>query len=367
MKIGATSDINKVIRCDYGSDRLYSELSLQAIEIWKEWSNDSLKLLGKHLFHQTGVAILDTDLHMNGFQRESFNQLKKYGVIMEIANAAPGLIKIRNDFPGGYLNKVGGWGNSSQALVYCRHVLESKNVHFAIGKFDSFITNDKNVKGVRCKNGQKFYGNKVIMACGAWTPSLIKEMEGVLTATGQIVCLIQVPKSLIPKYSWPNFQVWFADITRTGFYGFPVNEEGVMKISIHSDGYLTLNDSLISIPRSDMMIPSEYISKFKLFIALYFPDLADLVELNFRWCHYTDSRDGDFYMCKSPTLDGLYYATGGTGHAFKFMPVLGDIMLDVIHGVKSDLTERFKWRVPLVETQKKLDGMRMLSSGTRSN
>jgi sarcosine oxidase/L-pipecolate oxidase len=43
---------------------------------------------------------------------------------------------------------------------------------------------------------------------------------------------------------------------------------------------------------------------------------------------------------------GLVVACGGSGHGFKFAPVIGDVIRDVVRGRQSVLTERFKWRAP---------------------
>jgi sarcosine oxidase/L-pipecolate oxidase len=62
---------------------------------------------------------------------------------------------------------------------------------------------------------------------------------------------------------------------------------------------------------------------------------------------YTDTKDEDFYICESPNLKNVVYATGGSGHAFKFMPILGSIVMDVLDKKATTYTQKFKWRVPL--------------------
>ena len=48
-------------------------------------------------------------------------------------------------------------------------------------------------------------------------------------------------------------------------------------------------------------------------------------------------------------------ATGGSGHAFKFAPVLGGLVADALEGIESPYSQRFAWR-PLGEM--KLEDMR---------
>ena len=56
------------------------------------------------------------------------------------------------------------------------------------------------------------------MACGAWTPSLVPELDGIVQAVGQPVIYITVPSVHRPLYSSGAFPVWLADIARTGWY-----------------------------------------------------------------------------------------------------------------------------------------------------
>jgi len=43
---------------------------------------------------------------------------------------------------------------------------------------------------------------------------------------------------------------------------------------------------------------------------------------------------------------GLYVACGGSGHGFKFAPVLGEIVADVFEKKENEYTQSFKWRIP---------------------
>jgi sarcosine oxidase/L-pipecolate oxidase len=47
-------------------------------------------------------------------------------------------------------------------------------------------------------------------------------------------------------------------------------------------------------------------------------------------CWYTDSPDGDWVIGHYPGDSGLVLATGGSGHAFKFLPTLGKLVVDAI-------------------------------------
>ena len=78
--------------------------------------------------------------------------------------------------------------------------------------------------------------------------------------------------------------------------------------------------------------------------ALNLPDLLELDLSNLRLCWYTDSVDNSFLIDHVPSVDGLVVASGGSGHGFKFLPVLGEHIVDVIEKKNTEYTRLFKWR-----------------------
>jgi len=45
---------------------------------------------------------------------------------------------------------------------------------------------------------------------------------------------------------------------------------------------------------------------------------------------YNDSPDGDWVIGKYPSDDSLILATAGSGHAYKFLPVIGRLVADLV-------------------------------------
>ena len=61
---------------------------------------------------------------------------------------------------------------------------------------------------------------------------------------------------------------------------------------------------------------------------------------------YCDTFDGDFLIDQDPNREGLIVAGGGSGHGFKFAPVIGGVVADVVEGRDNRWAKRFKWRDP---------------------
>lgn len=56
------------------------------------------------------------------------------------------------------------------------------------------------------------------------------------------------------------------------------------------------------------------------------------------------SPEGDFIVSPHPNHPGLFLATGGSGHAYKFFPVLGDKVVDALEGqLDPELQRLWAW------------------------
>jgi glycine/D-amino acid oxidase-like deaminating enzyme len=63
-----------------------------------------------------------------------------------------------------------------------------------------------------------------------------------------------------------------------------------------------------------------------------------------RTCYYCDTFDGYFWIGPDPDRRGLVVASGGSGHGFKFAPILGPLVADAVEGTTSRFGEPFLWR-----------------------
>ena len=60
--------------------------------------------------------------------------------------------------------------------------------------------------------------------------------------------------------------------------------------------------------------------------------------------------DGNFLIDYHPSCDNLFIATGGSGHAFKFFPVIGGKILAAIERrLDPELKDLWSWRAQAVE------------------
>lgn len=333
----ASTDISKVVRMDYGADELWTELGRRSIERWREWNRES----GETLFHEDGFLVLTREaMRPGGFEHESFQFLTALGEKLErldstaIARRFPAWAA--DKYPDGYLNPHGGWAASGKVVAWLATKARREGVHvFENCAFDRLLENGSRVIGVRAKDGREFRADLTLLATGAWTPTLLPELSDVMWATGQPVLHFRVANPA--EWQAPRFPVWAADIGRTGWYGFPALADGTLKVANHGPGRRVHPDAPREVSPDDE-------SRFRAFLRDTFPALADAPLIGTRLCLYCDTFDGNFWLDHHPQRLGLVIAAGDSGHAFKFAPVLGELIADAVECKEGIAKKRFAWR-----------------------
>ena len=98
-------------------------------------------------------------------------------------------------------------------------------------------------------------------------------------------------------------------------------------------------------------VTTEETRQLREFLAATFPLLQEAPIVYTRICLYCDSCDGHFWIARDPDRPGVVVASGDSGHAFKFAPVLGPLIADVVEGRPHPLQARFAWRPGLRPTR----------------
>jgi len=367
--VGASSDISKIIRSDYGTDLLYVELNDRAIEIWHEWNNK----WGEELYHEVGLLVLSREEMKKGsFAHDSYSTLSSLperGYKMERLNADT----LRKKFPrwnhkdattiyqDGYINNKAGWAESHRVLEKLVEEARQMGIRLLEGSMESLITsnNEKGktkVLGVRLTNGRELRGDYTLVAAGAWTPSLLPQLHDILTPSGQTVFHFRPSPSVLKSFEANHFPVVVADIQKTGFYAFPAHpKENCIKVGTHTDGY-SFKGKLITKETLEKTMRGAFPQEEKIFrewLKESLPELKDAEIIFTRMCLYCDSFDGDFLIDHDPDREGLVVASGDSGHGFKFAPVIGAIISDILERKPNKYSHKFVWRKPKIGENKK--------------
>jgi glycine/D-amino acid oxidase-like deaminating enzyme len=369
--LAASTDISKAVRAAYGADEDYTALAERSIKLWRDWNEE----FGTKLYHEVGVMFVRRRTMAPGnFEYESLKLLEKRGLKVARMDSP----KLWKRFPAwnpelyrdGVLELEAGYAESGRAVSMLTERAKSAGVRLFEGKFAALDEADQRVKGIVVQDRQfnavipseveesrgaidqvisrgpstslgmtRIAGDAVVMAVGAWTPYLLPFTKKFFQATGQPVFHLKPsePELFAPE----RFPVFGADITTTGYYGFPINRDGVVKIANHGTGREMSPDS------SERIVTGDDEKNLREFLAITFPSLTDAPIVYTRVCMYCDTHDGHFWIARDPEREGLVVAAGDSGHGFKFAPVLGEIIADAVEGKDNPLLNKFRWRPEL--------------------
>jgi glycine/D-amino acid oxidase-like deaminating enzyme len=337
--LAASTDISKAVRAAYGADEEYTDLAERSIKLWRQWNRE----FGTPLYHEVGVMFVRRrKMEPGDFEYESLKLLEKRG--LKVARMdTPQLWK---RFPAwnpelyrdGVLEVEAGYAESGRVVATLIDRAKSAGVQLHAGKFAAVDESGGRVKGIVLEGRQlsRIAADIVVMAVGAWTPYLLPFTKNFFRATGQPVFHLKPtePELFAPE----RFPVFGADITTTGYYGFPINRDGVVKIANHGPGREMSPES------PERAVTSNDERNLRQFLASTFPALANAPIVHTRVCMYCDTHDGHFWIAPDPEREGLIIAAGDSGHGFKFAPVLGEIIADAAEGKDNRLLEKFRWR-----------------------
>lgn len=335
----ASTDVSKLVRLDYGSDELYAEMAEESAAAFR--ASDAAH--GRPLYHELGILLLtSTPMREGEFEHDSLRTLERRGVptrrvAREWVTSAHRAWHA-DAFVDGYHSLVGGYVESGAFVERLADEARALGVSLcANAPVEGLAETGSRVDGVRVA-GERAPADAVLVAAGAFTPLLLPELDE-LTVVGQPVVLF-APDDVTPFLA-PSFVPWAFEIARTGYYGFPATRSGLVKVANHGVGRRIRADA----PR---VVSAEDVQRFREFLRGPLPALADAPVARTRLCLYADTPDGDFLIDRHPTKEGLYVASGDSGHGFKFAPVLGEIIADVILGRETARTRRFARRPRVV-------------------
>ncbi|MBO0810582.1 MAG: N-methyl-L-tryptophan oxidase [Microlunatus sp.] len=211
--------------------------------------------------------------------------------------------------------------------------LELAAAHGADLRFEQPVISWRTVAGgVEVTTADRSYGaDRLVITAGAWAPVLLDDLGLPLTVQRQVMYWVQpgfTPAAPYQAYVDQHLPVFIEESTqRAGsIYGFGMIDgpDGGMKVGLHHGAIIrettaealdrTVSDTEISVvtDRARQLIPAIG---------------SRLVRATV--CMYTMAPDEDFVIGVHPEHQQVIIACGFSGHGFKFVPVVGEILADL--------------------------------------
>ncbi|CRK33519.1 hypothetical protein BN1723_014736, partial [Verticillium longisporum] len=220
----------------------------------------------------------------------------------------------------GYLNGNSGWADAGRSMQWLlARVQATGRVRFVHGTATALLRSGDRVTGARLADASTLLAALVIVATGAWTGALV-DLAGQAVATGQVLAYVDVT----PTEAAALRHLPIVLNLSTGLFVIPP-ARGQLKVARHGYGYADLRRVL----RATVPLPQ----------------LHDRPFAAERICWYTDTPTGDFLVDYHPGWRGLFLATAGSGHGFKFLPIIGDHVVDCVEGRRPEaFDDKWRWR-----------------------
>ena len=283
------------------------------------------------------------------FEQECFDSVAALGHAAQRL-AEPGLAERYpawegTPFADGFLDPRAGYAESAAAVWVTAEQAGRLGVEILGGRpIESLLESGGRVTGVVEQSGRKHHADAVLLAGGSWTRELLPELTDTLRRSYQPVWYLRPSEpDLFRAGVFPVFTDGlefpaFADTDQAGgYYGFPLHPvHAVVKIGHHGPG-VEPDDGSLEVPAAETARLRDYLSR-------NLPSLADAEIFQTHLCPYCVTPDENFLIARHPERPGLTVASGGSGHAFKFMTILGDLIADEIEGRPHELSNRAGWR-----------------------
>ncbi|KAM0756555.1 putative fructosyl amino acid oxidase, partial [Meredithblackwellia eburnea MCA 4105] len=351
----AGNDLNKIFRTEYSTPS-YSKLALEAREAWL-----SEEILREH-FHENGYifAVCDRDPQSQRWAHLPFPlcSVKNYeeavlnsrlnGIVLEDLTTPEDFRRHAPFLDGplenwrGVFNARAGWTHAAKSLLALTTECRKLGVKFIGGVAGTmervYMGEGDAVSGVEMIDGSILKATTVILATGGWTDSIL-DTKGQLHAKGW--CFAHIKLSQEEAKIWRKAPV--INNRELGYMFEPDYDNSILK-------YTNLEGTSRSTPRSQAehptdTMPHEVEDLIRAFLRECVPSLAHRPFCYERICWDADSPDSHFLIDEHPEHPGLFMCAGGSGHAFKFLPIIGSYICDRVEGkLVEPWKEAWRWR-----------------------
>ncbi|CAE7171239.1 unnamed protein product [Rhizoctonia solani] len=376
------SDLNKIVRSAYRNGT-YTRLTQESIRDWKtgDWDN---------AYHESGVMVCggaDGTAYSKAAHENDLAAGCRVELLPNVSDiercfppgVALGEIAAAKDESGGlarnwaYFNKDGGWVAATvgmKALLRRTRAYEGRGLTILTGRRVTGLELDQKGRAGAVRvfangNEEVLAADVIVLATGAWTSSLFPDESFGLSKHTSLTVQLTPEEYELYKHVPTLFD------KETDLYTMPVSPinpsyasthhqqptpSGLLKWGIHHKGAVSAHG--VSTPRTGLSkdntsplstarvgvdgagascaVPKRMLKPMRDAMRRLYPDIADRDFASSRICWYADTTDEDWIIDYHPDHPRLLLATGGSGHGFKFLPVLGRVIADRLENKLDD-------------------------------
>jgi sarcosine oxidase len=318
---GSSHGDTRIIRKAYFEHPDYVPLLERAYELWRELEQQQ----HASLYFETGLFLSgppDGEVIRGAHLSAAEHGLRLDDVPLEDARRRFGQFRFRDDdavvfeHEAGYLRV--------EDAVACHH-------RAALGcgaecRVETATAWESNGRTVRVRTTHHEYeAAALVVTAGAWSFSLLRELGLPLTVLRKVQLWYRSPEEV-----WRGAPAFFFEQPEGCFYGIPPagHSEGAasfaVKLAEHTGGAEVAEPT-----RVDRLLHDSDVAPVDAFVARTL-QVEMSGPVRHAVCMYTMTPDGHFVVDRHPHHPNVFLATGFSGHGFKFTPVVGEALADLV-------------------------------------
>ncbi|SHG85028.1 N-methyl-L-tryptophan oxidase [Streptoalloteichus hindustanus] len=319
---GSSHGGSRIIRQAYFEDPAYVPLVRRAFELWEELERES----GRRLLTVTGglmVGSPDSAL-VAGSRRSAQHWDLPHEILdaREIRARFPVLTP--NDDEVALFEPRAGFVRPEAAVTAHLERAAAAGADLRFGERVLDWHAHPRGEGVRVVTGEgTHFADRAVICPGAWAPALLADLDIPFTVERQVQFWF-APRGGIGPYTRLPILIW-EDATGERIYAIPAHDDpgdGV-KAAFYRRVDVCAADTVDRVVR-----PAE-VDALARHLAPRVPTLPGTF-LRATTCLYTNTPDRHFAIGRHPSHPQVVVACGFSGHGFKFVPVVGEILADLV-------------------------------------
>ncbi|WP_299007490.1 N-methyl-L-tryptophan oxidase [uncultured Shewanella sp.] len=314
--MGSSHGLTRIIRLAYMEDPAYVPLLYRAYELWRDIQLKS----GRTLLHITGG--IDASFEEGAVFQGSLLACQTYHLPYRVYNHKT----LKKDFPAFNLSSGmlavyqpdGGFLLSEDCIS--AYVEQALFLGAEIHGREKVIGWSANESGVLVNTDRACYSaDKLVVTAGPWSNKLLIPLQGDKAVPERQVVIWTQPKQ--PEFfAMGKLPIWVLGDEQDMYYGFPVH--GIPGFKYGKLHHLRQKVDPDKMDRECSLKDEKILRQFA---ERFFPESTGPT-LSMRSCLFTNTKDNHFIVDRHPDHEHVIFAAGFSGHGFKFVSVIGEVL-----------------------------------------
>ena len=169
-----------------------------------------------------------------------------------------------------------------------------------------------------------YSADRLVFCAGPWSPELLADLGVSMVVERQVMHWFEPHGGVAPFQPGRHpVYLWEAD-AESLFYGFPAQDgEDSVKVAFYHRPGVTTPDEI------DRSVATAEVEDIAGYLARRVPSLTGR-HVRSQTCMYTLTPDHDFVVGAHPQHPRVVVAAGFSGHGFKFVPLIGEVLADLV-------------------------------------